>query len=196
MKSSVYLNTLTKTAIMKKKIIGSIVGGLILFIWQALSHTVLMLHADQEKYTANQDAILNFLGTQLQEEGDYVMPNFPPGTSMQDMQKQGEAFTGKPWARISFHKVYDMNMTMPLVRTFLVDFVLVLLLCWILFEFAKAGFGKIFLCSLIVGLIAFLNQAYTGYIWYHTAGIYADLTDAVVSWGLCGIWLGWWLRKK
>ena len=181
---------------MKKKIIGSIVGGLILFIWQALSHTVLMLHADQEKYTANQDAILNFLGTQLQEEGDYVMPNFPPGTSMQDMQKQGEAFTGKPWARISFHKVYDMNMTMPLVRTFLVDFVLVLLLCWILFEFAKAGFGKIFLCSLIVGLIAFLNQVYTGYIWYHTAGIYADLTDAVVSWGLCGIWLGWWLRKK
>jgi hypothetical protein len=45
-------------------------------------------------------------------------------------------------------------------------------------------------------VISFINFPYTTHIWYLTAGINADLLDAIVMWGLCGIWLAWWLKKK
>ena len=181
---------------MKKKLIGAIVGGLLIFVWQSLSHTVLQLHSEQEGYTAKQDTIMNFLSSQLSAEGQYFMPNLPPGSSMDDMNKLGDSNKGKPWAMVTYHQAYNMDMTMALVRTFLVDFAAVLLLCWILFEMGTAGFFTIFLASLFTGLIVFLNSFYMAHIWYQTPGLTADMIDSLVSWGLCGIWLGWWLRRK
>jgi hypothetical protein len=45
-------------------------------------------------------------------------------------------------------------------------------------------------------LIGFIHFPYSTYIWYETRDIRANLLDALVMWGLCGAWLGWWLRKK
>jgi hypothetical protein len=34
------------------------------------------------------------------------------------------------------------------------------------------------------------------HIWYPMFDIRAYLIDAVVSWGLVGIWLGWWMNRR
>jgi TM2 domain-containing membrane protein YozV len=70
---------------MKKTIIGAIVGGIIIFLWQFLSWGVLNLHEAQQKYTPKQDSILAYLGTQFTEDGAYLMPTFAPGTSRDEM---------------------------------------------------------------------------------------------------------------
>ncbi len=181
---------------MKKKIIGAIVGGLLIFVWQFLSHNVLQMHNDTEMYTSKQDSILSYLSSQFSADGEYVMPNLPPGATGDEMNKFVVSSKGKPWVVIAYHQSYNFDMTMALVRTGLVDIAMVLLLCWILFELGSAGFGKIFLCSVFTGLIAFMSEPYTAHIWFQTAGINADLIDAIASWGLCGLWLGWWLRRK
>ena len=49
---------------MTKAIIGSIVGGIILFFWQFLSHTILNLHKGAEQYTPKQDSIMAYLKAQ------------------------------------------------------------------------------------------------------------------------------------
>lgn len=59
-----------------------------------------------------------------------------------------------------------------------------------------ASFSTIITSALVVGLIVFLNAPYTGAIWYESFDIWAYLADAIVSWGLVGLWLAWWMRRE
>ena len=47
-----------------------------------------------------------------------------------------------------------------------------------------------------MGLIVFFNVPYTNHIFYQTFDLMAYFYDALISFGLCGLWLGWWLPKK
>jgi hypothetical protein len=91
----------------------------------------------------------------------------------------------------------SMNaMYMNMIRGFLVNFVIVLLFCWLVLRMTTPGFGTIFFSALAVGMISFLNQPYTGDIWYKYFDIWAYFLDALIAWGVTGIWLGWYLRKE
>ena len=56
---------------MKKWLIGSFVGAILIFVWQFLSWTVFQLHEAEAKYTPAQDSILQYLNTQFKETGTY-----------------------------------------------------------------------------------------------------------------------------
>jgi hypothetical protein len=181
---------------MKKALIGALVGGILIFIWQTLSWAMLNLHHASQEYTPKQDSIMSYLNTQFSEDGSYLMPNYPPGTSREDMEKQMGANKGKPWMQIQYHKTLDTNMGANIFRGLVLDIVMVALLCWILLKISIPKFSTIFIACLLTGLIVFMNSPYTIHIWYPKADIMVHLEDALVSWGLCGIWLGWWLSKK
>jgi hypothetical protein len=105
---------------------------------------------------------------------------------------------GKPWAIVQYHKKAEFtvnDMIMNMVRGFLVNFVVILLFIWITRRMTAPSFGTILASSLFVGLISFLHQPYIGHIWYKTFDIWAFFLDAIVAWGLTGIWLGWWMRR-
>jgi hypothetical protein len=59
------------------------------------------------------------------------------------------------------------------------------------------SFTGIFTGCIAVGLFAFLWIPFMELNWFQGtwAAIKGDLIDAVVAWGLCGLWLGWWLRR-
>lgn len=181
---------------MKKIIIGSIVGGLIIFIWQFLSWTLLELHRPAHQYTPKQTEILNFLSRQFPDDGGYFLPNYPPGSSREEIEAGMAQGAGKPWAVISYHKAMNANMGMNMFRGLVVDILIVALFCWLVSKMPGARFHTILLASLATGFIVFLNVPYTMHIWYETFDLYADLADALVAWGLTGLWLGWWLTRQ
>jgi hypothetical protein len=181
---------------MKKPIIASLVGGIIIFIWQTLSWAVLNLHQASQEYTPKQDSIMAYLNTQFSENGSYLLPGYPKGTTSEEMEKTMSSREGKPWMQIQYHKELKVNMGANILRGLLTDIVMVALLCWILMKMTDSGFGKIFTACLITGIIVFLNSPYTIHIWYPKADLNAHLMDAVVSWGFCGLWLGWYLQKS
>jgi hypothetical protein len=186
-----------KNSFMKKMIIGSLVGAIILFIWQFLTWGMLNLHEAQQKYTPKQDSVLAYLGTQFSEDGAYMMPAFPPGTSRDEMEKQMKATEGKPWAQVVYHKsMPGMNkMYMNMGRGLLVNILIMCMLCWLLLKINAPSFGTIFLGTLGTGLIVFLNAPYTMHIWYGSFDLVAHFVDALVAWGVAGLWLAWWLRR-
>lgn len=175
---------------MKKLGIGAVVGGIILFLWQFLSWSVLNIHSSMQAYTPKQDEVLKALNENL-EEGFYYMPNTPPG---QEHENPMEAYVGKPWAQVYYHKVYNASMGANMGRGLFVDIIAVLLLAWLLLKMNNTNFQSILLSSLAVGMIGYLTTVYTNSIWFqtHTMG---DLIDSIVSWGLVGAWLGWWLKR-
>jgi len=181
---------------MKKILIGGLVGGILLFAWQTVSWTVANLHEKGQQYTPKQDSILNYLNSSGLAEGSYYLPNSAPGTSMDEMQKQMDASMGKPWAMIRYYKEMNFNMGMNMARGALSNIIIVCLLCWIFAKIGSGTFSTYLIASIAVGIICFTNGAYTGHIWYPLHDINAHFIDALASWGLVGVWLGWWMPRK
>jgi hypothetical protein len=179
---------------MRKQLIALLVGTLILFIWQFLSWSLLNVHGAETQYTANQDAILEVLSQNL-EEGQYMVPTIPPGTSSEESMRIMQESDGKPWAMISYHESMDTGMGLNLVRGFVVDFVAVFVLVWLLSKFEHLDFRNILLASLAVGLIGYLTIPYLYSIWYKTNTI-GYVVDLLAQWGLIGAWLGWYIPRK
>ncbi|MBK9255730.1 MAG: hypothetical protein IPM42_09610 [Saprospiraceae bacterium] len=179
---------------MSKMIIGSIVGGFLIFFWQFLSWGPLNLHQSSNQYTPKQDSVMAFLNSQFSEDGFYYMPGVPPETSSEDYQSIMESNTGKPWAQVYYHKSWNANMSTNMFRGYLVNVVSVLLLIWIFVKFEKNDFVTTILSALAVGIISYLTTSYTSSIWFEVPSM-PDLIDSIVSWGLCGAWLGWWLNR-
>ena len=178
---------------MKKMFIGALVGGLILFVWQFLSWSLINLHSSSQQYTASQDTILEVLAANL-EEGTYFLPTVPSGTSQEEAQKFMTEQTGKPWAVVSYHEEMSNNMPVNMLRGFAVDFLAVLLLCWILLKFGNLTFSNALFASWAVGFIGYFTVNYLNSIWFEGNTI-PDLIDVIVNWGLVGAWLGWWLKR-
>jgi len=181
---------------MKKLIVGALVGGILIFLWQFLSWTALNLHGSMATYTPKQDSVMQYLNSQFSEDGFYMMPGHKANCTREEMEKLVKEMDGKPWVQLYYHKAMNMSMTSNMVRGLFTNIVMVALLCWLLLKINAPGFSTIFIGSLVVGFIAYLNIAYTYHIWYQTADITGHLIDALASWGLCGLWLGWWLRRK
>jgi hypothetical protein len=181
---------------MKKIIIASLVGAIILFFWQFFSYAAMNFHKDDQAYTEKDKAIMSFLASQGLEEGGYILPNIPPGSSEEARESYMQTAAGQPWAKLQYHKAMDTGMGMNMTRGFISDFVILILFCWILNQVAILNFRKTLLAALAVGLIVFLNSYYINYIWFKDFDIKAKLMDSVVSWGLVGLWLGLYFTRN
>jgi hypothetical protein len=186
-----FINLKFKT--MKRMLIASIVGGLLLFMWQFMSWTILNLHRPMQDYTPKQAEILDYLGKNL-NEGFYYLPTYPAGTSQEGIQKQMDAEMGKPWAQIYYHKASPTDMLPSMARSFLIDILAVLLMVWVVSKMTYPSFQTILLTCLAVGFLSYLSTSYTNSIWFQTKSM-PDMIDALCSWGLVGLWLGWILRR-
>ena len=180
---------------MKKWIIGSLVGAIIIFAWQAASWMFLGIHDSQMKYTPAQNEIMSVLSANIKEDGLYMLPSAATKKEMEAMKKDME---GKPWASVIYHQSWKGDMTMQMIRGFLVCFVMVLLLVIALSKGGMPNFTGFLTGSLAVGVLTFLWGPYMGHVWFNLPWhmIRGDIIDAIVAWGLCGAWLGWWMNKK
>jgi hypothetical protein len=182
---------------MKKWIVGSLVGGLIVFIWGASSWMFLGIHDGEMKYTPAQDQIMAVLQSNLQEDGSYYIPGARPDLSQKEKQELMKSMGGKPWAWIHFGKSKNTDMVGSMVRGFILDIILVVLLISILVRGGLPRYWAIVSGAIAVGLFSFLWGPYNYYNWFSLSwtSIQGQLIDAVAAWGLCGLWLGWWLRR-
>lgn len=183
---------------MKKWLVGPLVGAILVFLWQFLSWTVLPIHEGEAKYSAAQTEILNSLSANLKEDGTYMLPTYAPGASAEEKQKVMTDMAGKPWATVIYRSSYEMDMVMPLVRGFLIDFALVFILIYMLTRGGTPTPIRIVAGSVAAGLFTFLAGPYTMHNWFQTttASYIGHFIDGLVAWGLCGLWLGWWLNRK
>jgi hypothetical protein len=180
---------------MKKQLIATLVAGLILFIWQFLSWSLLPVHKSEFQYTPNQDKIMEVLNQNLTEDGTYMLPGVAPGSTPEQTQAVMEAASGKPWASISYHKSFNTAMGMNMVRGFTVDLLAAYLLIWLLLKMPNLNPMMAFQACVAVGIIGYLTIPYLNSVWFEGSSM-GYLVDALVQWGLVGAWLGWWLPKK
>ena len=181
---------------MKKLLIGALVGGIILFICQFLSWTVLNLHYNAYQYTDKQDAIMNAISSQLEKEGQYMLPSLPPDATREQHEAAMKTMAGKPWALVQYHQSMDMNMGSNMIRGLIVDMLIVGFFCALISRMNALNFIAIFISALFIGMIVLFNVPYTNHIWFKGFDLMAYFIDCIVGWALIGIWLGWLYGKK
>lgn len=181
---------------MMKLLTGALVGTILVFGWQTLSWTMLNLHAKEYQQAPNEDSIISYLSSQFSNDGQYMIPGSDGNASQEEMEKIQEKMKGKPWAVVSYHKSYDTDMMSNIIRGFLSTLVAVFFVCWILMKDTKSSFFSTFASSILIGVVGYLFIPYSGMIWFETPGAVTLLIDVLVAWGLCGVWLGWWLNRK
>lgn len=169
---------------MRNHIIFSIVGAIVLFIYQFLSWAAINLHSDQQRYTPLETEILEYLGESGLEPGMYAVGQGNPEGGQEAMWADWtENFKGKPWAVINYIESNDMDdMASNLSRSFLVDLFAAALLFFMLSKTNVSGLRDTSILLIGMGLLAFIVEPYTYSIWYKMPGMTAHLIDAIVPW--------------
>ncbi len=179
---------------MKKQLVGALVGGLVLFIWQFISFGLANLHQSQMQYTPQQDEILTALNGLDLAEGSYFVPNVPPDAPAADHQKLMAPHEGKPWAIVHYRHAMSMDMSSNMIRGFVIDFLAALFLCYILMGTHNLTMQRSIFTSVAIGLIGWLTISYLNSAWFKTNSL-PDLIDAIVPFAIIGAFLGWWLNR-
>lgn len=176
---------------MKNRIIAVAVSGILLFLWQFLSFAALNLHGGETGYTDRQDTLLATLSTEL-VPGNYLLPQAAPGEDPQSFLANAH---GQAWARIEYHAALDTGMAKPMLRSLTADLVAAALLVWLLLQLPVVTIGIAVRNSFAVGGIAFLTIPYLDSSWFDNDSL-PYLIDWAAQWGIVGLWLGWWMRRR
>lgn len=182
-------------------LIAGLLGGIVFFIWGALSHMVLGLGDKGFHYGTPYQATLAALKQDAPEPGIYFLPSVPEEKMsdeaaqtalVADSAGQGYAFVvwqpgGNPGASA---------MGAYLGKQFATDFLSALLAAWIL-ALGAFGFGKRVIIAAGLGLFAWLVMAVPYWNWYmfpldYTLGL---LGKYVFGWALSGAVMAWWLGR-
>ncbi len=190
---------------MKKIIIGSLAGSVILFVWGAISWMLLPIHLQSFHYTPAQDSILSALSGL--ESGAYMVPAADNRNAkafdskyQEECMKMHEVYKGKPMATIMYIKEGVQENAMTFVRGLLFNFISVMCVCIILAASSEKlrTFFERWWMVLLVSCVLVLQGPLMGYNWMGLPWHYVKgmVIDAFVSWGLCGAWLAWYFGKK
>lgn len=191
---------------MKKLLIGSIVGAIILFIWSFIAWALSPLHLHTYSYSPVQDSVLHVLAEGNVETGAYVFPmadNRNAKAFDSEYQKESQRVmtenSGKPMATVYYLKEGYQMGGLTMLRGFLFNFLAVLAASIILvpaFTTLTTFFGRWWL-TLVIGLLInatgpLIHYNWMGAPWPFTVDM---VLDNFLNWGITGLWLAWYFRK-
>lgn len=169
---------------MKKHLLFSIIGGLILFLWQFLSYAMPNFHQKANTYTPLQDTLLATLQSSGLPEGMYML-GMPDPDDAEAMKAYQEMETST-WATLNY-RINDSNeMAMPMARGVVVCIIISAILFMFFNQQKDPTLIKRIALALGIGLIGFFFVPYSNFIWYKEPDIFAHLLDAVVPWIILG----------
>jgi hypothetical protein len=183
---------------MKKIIIGTMVGTVIYFVFQAVMWEG-GFHRDFYTYAAKQDTVLSVLSANLPGEGLFMMPMADPKSP--DFKVQQEArekqMPGNPWALVFYHPKMTFSVAY-LLMGILYALIAVLVTASVLYHAGFRGFWGRFAVSMAFAAFTLAQAVLSGMNWWSFPWSFVkpQVTDLIFGWGLCSVWLAWYVRPK
>lgn len=183
-----------------KLIIAAVLGGLVMFMWSALSHMGLGLFDSSMKQVPNEDAVLQVMKANITEPGFY----FVPGMDMSKTPSEAEmiAFAARhkenPNATIIYQPEGSDMVTPTQLGTELGSNIAAAFVVGLILSFSAVGFARGVIIATLVGLAGWISILVSYLTWYNfpASFITAELIDQVVGWFLTGLVLALILRRK
>jgi hypothetical protein len=175
---------------MKKTIVGGILGGLVYFIWGAVSWMVLPWHMSTMRNLSNEDTVVAALRQNVTESGVYVFPAWPTSSD----KASCEAFTAKhkqgPIGTMIYHaEGLDPVMAPAMARGFVLNALCAWLIAHMLSKTAYRSYGCRVGFVSIGGLFAGLTThgMYWNWMLFPCNYTAVMLFDTFIGWTLAGL---------
>lgn len=189
----------------KKISLATVLGGLTLFIWGALSHYVLPFYNNALHKFTDQDAVRQAIIANTPRSGTYLLPNYPdyPENATdaekkaldEEMNQQMQAgpFVFAHIRVESFH-----GFASHLALELLTNILAVVFVTLIIINLPATSIGGRVLLSTAIALVMVLDRSASTWNWYSAGAdfFFAEFFDAVVGWGLVGLVIGISLRTR
>jgi hypothetical protein len=184
---------------MKKMIIGAVVGTLIYFSFQAIMWMG-GFHKDFYTYAAKQDTVLSSLSASLPAEGLYMMPMADPGSP--DFKARQEhlekTMIGNPWAMVFYHPKMEEFSARYLIMGILYAFIGALIAAFVIYTGKFTNFWSRFAVSMLFAVFTIVQGVLSNMNWWSFPWgfIKPQVMDLALGWGLCSLWLGWFVKRR
>lgn len=176
---------------MKKHLLFTLIGAVVLFMWLFMSFAMPNFHKSSQAYTPLQDSLLTAIEQTGLKEGMYILGQPNPANMNEKVKWDGDVkkYDGKPWAVINYQMSNSFAMGMNMVRGISVCAVISFILFWLMGQMKDNSLKSHILLSLAVGFISFCFVPYTNFIWFKNPDIMAHLLDGLAPWLILG-WVG------
>lgn len=175
---------------MKKIVFAALAGGLVVFVWGAISHMALPIGEMGLKNLPDEPAVLSALGASIPEPGLYFYPGLDMKTATEEEQAAwAEKVKNGPSGLLLYRPNGGEAMSPRLLGGELFSNILAAWIAAIVVAMISAPFGRRVLVVGLLGLFAWLSLSASHWIWYGfpTAFVGAELIDQVIGWLLAGL---------
>jgi hypothetical protein len=185
---------------MVRIVLAAIVGGFLMFVWGAFSHTVLPFEREALRPIPNESAVLSTFGSNLTAPGMYFFPGIDRGGKVPAAEQ--EAWNQKLASGPSGLLIYRPNggeamSPRQLVSEFVSNVLAALFGALILVQL-PGRFGRRVLSMAAVGIAAWLSISVSQWTWYSfsTPFLIGDLVDQFGGWLLAGIGMATLIKPR
>jgi hypothetical protein len=176
---------------LKRIVLAGLLGGLVYFIWGALSWMVFPWHNATLNKLPNEDTVMAALREQVSESGAYFFPGMPESGG--DAAAQ-EAYTARhrqgPLGFLLYHAGgKELAMGPAMGRGFAIDVIAALMVAFLLSMKAPAPYMCRVIFVLLIGLFSAIttHAMYWNWMLFPTDYTLAMFADVVGGWTLAGL---------
>ena len=177
-----------------KIIMGGLLGGIAMFIWGAVSWTVLTWHDDSMEKFSNERVVARDINRYAPNSGVYILPNphkFDDG--LNEEQKQAamrdatERMKAGPFIFVSIHKGgADSEDPQQFIYALLVNIALAGFITWMLLVMDFPGYLQRFAMVVGIGFVAAVMASFPHWNWWKFSDIFA-ITSFLEIWATFAI---------
>jgi hypothetical protein len=185
---------------MVRIVLAAILGGLLMFVWGAVSHMLLPFQREALKPVPNEAAVLSALSTDLGQPGMYYFPWIDmSGNATPEQKADWERRLASGPSGLMIYKPNGGETMSPrqLVSEF-VSCAIAAFLGALLLVQLPGGLGRRALSLSLVGVAAWLSISVSQWTWYgfSTPFLLGDLVDQFGGWLLAGFGMAAVLKPR
>ena len=179
----------------KSLLLGTIVGGIIAFLWSWVSWGVLPWHEKGLLKFQNEAEVSAMITSHTTDSGTYLLPGKTPTAGMTPEQKKAseaadmEKMQHQPIMLAAIRRNGFGSMAQGLVIQLLCQMAAAFLLTWLLLQTSGLSYGRRVMFLAIAGLTASVIVDLPNWNWWGFSGAYTvvSLADFTLTWLLAGL---------
>lgn len=186
---------------MKNVLLGGVLGGIIMFVWGAVSWTVFSWHNDNIQRFTDEISVTKHIQAHAPDSGVYIMPNphkFADGFSAEQkqllMQDATQRMKKGPFIFMSISKQgADPEDPTMFIYAMLINVLIAGLITWLLLLIDFESYAKRYMVVLCIGFIVAVMATFPQWNWWKFSTMYS-LTNFVSLWAtfaFAGLVIAW-----
>lgn len=186
---------------LQKIVLGALLGGIAMFVWGAVSWTVLTWHDDSMEKFSDEEVVAGNLGRYAAESGVYILPNphkkiegYTDEQQQQEMDDAMQRMKSGPFVFVSINKDgADPEDPMQYAYALSVNVLLAGVITWMLLVMDFPGYAQRFVTVVGIGFVAAVMSSFPHWNWWKFSDIFAitSFLDVWAMFVIAAIFIAW-----